>query len=615
MRKQWKRLLFAAVISSSVFGTSWFWYKLSDTKVTAHSSEKPLAYVGKVVDSIQRRPAARLLWQEVITGEPLFNGEAVRTSDRGEVRIQFAGSDRYLDLEPESLIVIKKSEGEIALDLMEGSLFVNAKAGAEEGAPGLVLNSANGKVDLSKASASLSKGNGNSVDVQVLEGQASMVGSDGQSKEIKQGSTGLLGDGGFQFDKNSLHILSPAPQKPVSMDAENLKPILFKWQGFPPNSTVTLWTGTTRKNMKEVAHSDPGASQVLAPVSFGRHFWKLVAKNASDQVIAESSIYRTEVVARYSPTVTFPTADATVPATANPFDVTFRWQTTGEAQKITLEIWSDADLKNRVASQTFTTEDSFVVPALKTGTYYWRMNSYFSDSETPMVGKVQKFSVKPEAVARAEAQAALVPIEVGFTMPENQMTQYYVEQPQVGFSWTSNKMTDVVSWKLKFHEEGEDPSLVSPVDVKDNHFTTPVTKPGRYIASIEAINKEGLILGSTTSLPVTVAPLPKLKSPQFLPAQGPLQASMDGRTQLQWENINGAKEYVLVISKDGKELRRSKYKQNTTALKNLLPGEYEVEIAAVDQYGRSSELSPVRKLVVPDKSGVRAPTLKKIKVN
>ncbi|WP_374032328.1 hypothetical protein [Bdellovibrio bacteriovorus] len=79
--------------------------------------------------------------------------------------------------------------------------------------------------------------------------------------------------------------------------------------------------------------------------------------------------------------------------------------------------------------------------------------------------------------------------------------------------------------------------------------------------------------------------------------------------------MEGAKEYWLTIRKDGKELKRSKYMQNSTALKNLLPGEYEVELIAVDTYGRNSQAGPARKLLVPDKSNVRAPTLKKIKVN
>lgn len=601
MKKQWKRLLIAALSSSSVFAVTWYWYQSTDHRISSHGNEKPLAYVGKVVEDIQRRPASRLLWQLVNTGEPLYNGEAIRTSERGEVRIQFVDSDRYLDLEPESLIVIKKSEGEIALDLMEGSLFVNAKAGGgDANAPGLVLNSANGKVDLSQASASLSKGRGNSVDVQVLEGKASIKGSDGQSKDLTSGS--------------EIRIITPLPAKPIAMDAESLQPIPFQWQGFPANTQVSLWVGASRKLLKELVKVPLNQSQTMASLPFGRHYWKLVATSTEGKVVAESSIYKTEVLARYAPTVVFPTADAEIPATTTPFDMMFKWQKGEDTRQTTLEVWSDAKLKQKVTSKSFSKEESFVVPALKPGTYYWRMASYYLDSDKPVLGKVQKFAVKPADEVKLEPPP-LVPVQVNFTIPETQFTQYYVETPRVGLSWKVDKAEQVSTWRVKLLEENADPASAASLEVKDTKLTTPVTKAGRYIASIEALNKDGQVLGTTTSQTLTVAPLPLLQAPLFVPAEGTLQAAMDGRTQLEWMKLEGAKEYWLTIRKDGKQLKRTKYTANSTSLKNLLPGEYEIEISATDNYGRVSEQGPVRKLLVPDKSNVKAPTLKKIKVN
>lgn len=604
MKKQWKRLLIAALSSSSVFAATWFWYQSTDNSHSGNSNEKPLAYVGKVVEDIQRRPASRLLWQLVNSGEPLYNGEAIRTSERGEVRIQFVDSDRYLDLEPESLIVIKKSEGEIALDLMEGSSFVAAAKGGEEaGAPGLVLNSANGKVDLSKASASLSKGKGNSVDVQVLEGKASIKSEDGQSKELQ--------------NREQVKVLSPAPQKPIAMSAENPEPVPFRWQGFPPDAKVSLWVGPSRKQLKEFQKASANSNELLATLPFGRHYWKLVATSPQGQVVSESPVYRTEVLARYAPTVVFPTADAEIPATQSPFDMSFKWQKGEDTRQMTLELWSDEKLKNKVSTKTFQNEDSYTAAGLNPGTYYWRMTSYFTDSDKPVLGKVQKFTVLPPNVtAKAEVLPAPVePVQVDFTMPEKDLVQYYVEEPRLGLSWKGDKTEKVSSWRVRYHSEEEDPVMAKSLSVKDTQVSAPVTKPGRYIASIEALDAQGQVLGATNSQILTVSPLPLLQAPMFSPAEGTLQASMDGRTQLEWSKIDGAKEYWLTIRKNGKELKRTKYLQNSTALKNLLPGEYEVEVTAVDNYGRSSDVLPARKLMVPDKSNVRAPTLKKIKVN
>jgi hypothetical protein len=620
MFRQWKRLLFAALISSSLFAATWFWYQSTAIKNSSHSDEKPLAYVGKVVDDIQRRPAARLLWQLVNTGEPLYNGEAIRTSEKGEVRIQFADGDRYLDLEPESLIVIKKSEGEIALDLMEGSLFVNAAktADAEKaaGSPGLVLNSANGKVDLSQASASLSKGSGNSVDVQVLEGKASVKGKDGQSKELTSGSFGALGANGLQFNRNDLKILSPSVQKPIAMDAEDLKPVHFQWKGFPADSQVSLWIGNSRKHMTEAQQLPAGTLETTANLPFGKHFWKLVAKNPQGQVIGESPIYKTELLARYAPTVVFPTAGAEVPAAAMPFDMTFKWQKGEETRNVVLQVWSDQELTHKIAEKVFTTEEVYTLPGLQQGTYYWRMSSNFVDSEKPVMGKMQSFTVKPAPLVKAEPPPKPSPLKIDFTMQPNQWTQYYKTQPQLNLTWQTEKAEQVASYKIKLKDESDDGGGLSVnTETFEPKLSMPVMKPGRYIASIEAVNKEGEVVGTATSQAVTISPAPLLKAPNFLPAEGPLQAANDGRYQLQWSSVEGAKEYWLTIRKNGKELKKTKYNTTSTSIKNLLPGDYDVEVAAVDDAGRSSEVLPSRKLMVPDKSGVRAPTLKKIKVN
>jgi hypothetical protein len=46
-----------------------------------------------------------------------------------------------------------------------------------------------------------------------------------------------------------------------------------------------------------------------------------------------------------------------------------------------------------------------------------------------------------------------------------------------------------------------------------------------------------------------------------------------------------------------------------------MPGIYDLQVSATDNYGRRGELSFKRKLLVPNKSEVKAPKLRKIKVN
>lgn len=598
MKKQIQRLAMAAFISSSVFTGTYLWYKNSATDISEHGSEKPVAYVAKLQDDIQRRPASRLLWQLIYKGEPLYNGEAIRTSERGEVRIQFVDTDSFLDLEPDSLIVIKRDNGDIALDLMEGSLFVNAKNSSAK-QPSIVLNSEQGKVDLSKASASLSKSRSGTVDVQVLEGKAAIKGRNGETRDVE--------------NRTNVRILTPLPTRPILKNVDDPSPIPFQWQGFPKETQVTVWTGPSRRLLKEVQTVPVNQSHTALNLPFGRHFWKLTASTPDGRVIAESPTYRVEIVARHAPTVVFPLASAVIPITEDSYDMTFKWQKSDDTKMVTLEVWSDPDLKQKITEKNFTTEESYTVLALPSGVFYWRMSSYFEGSNKPIVGRLQSFTLSsPEKVHSLASVTEKVNIQFGET--SEQENYFYVQVPELNFSWKANNANNVSTWRVHVEEEATR-LKAARLDLKGMQFKAPLNKPGRYIASIEALDTNGLVIATSPSKIFNVAPLPLLPSVQFFPADGPLRAGMDGRTSLEWQEIDGAKDYWLTIRKDGRQVRRTKYQNNKTALRNLLPGEYEVEIIAEDNHGRLGQASPARKLIVPDKSNVKAPTLKRIQVN
>jgi hypothetical protein len=613
MRSQWKRLLWAALLSCSGFAATFGWYNLTKNAHSNNENEKPLAFVGKAVEEIQRRPATRQLWQEVETGDPLYNGEAIRTSHKGEVRIQFANSNRYLDLEPESLIVIQQSKGEIALELMEGNLYVApAKAGEETETTSLVLNSANGKVDLTNASASLSKTAGKQLEVQVLEGSASIKDKSGKEKSFTSADSSLLASANG-FKKSDLKILSPVSGKTAFVDVDDKEAMTFRWNGFPKNTKVSLQAGMSRKAMKDVSTtpiaSDLNALRATLPV--GKPYWKLVARDVkSNQIVAESAEYRTEVQPRFAPTVVFPIADAKIPSPSGPFDMAFKWQKGDETSRVVLEIAKDPSLKQKIATKSFSVEESYTVSALKPGEYYWRMSSYYEGSEKPLMGKVQKFTV----TVAEEKVVPKEPVEITWTVPEERI-QFYIIEPKMNLTWDAKNTQDVAKWRLKYYEENEDPSSARVIEVQDNQSAAVVKKPGRYIASLEAVDQKGQVV-ATSNRKIAVAPLPLLPAPKLLPLEGNLTAAADGRTQLQWEKIEGAKEYMLTISNaSGKPLKTLKYSTTQTSLKNLMPGEYQVALSTVDEHGRTSENGQLRKLIVPDKSNLKAPTLKKIKVN
>lgn len=615
MGSNWQRLLMAAFLSGCGFCFTYIWYVSTEKKITAND-EAPLAQVGKVGNEVRRRPSTRLLWHEVTTGDSLYNGETIRTADGGEVRIQFEDG-KFIDLESESMIVLKRSQGEIALDLMTGSLFVNAQIDNNKDLAdptktiGLVLNSAQGKVDLSGSSATLAKGKGNTVDVQVLEGTAKIQNKDGKSQDLIKGSSGAIGESATNFNQQNLKILSPSLEKPTFIDPDQDSKIAFQWKGFPPSSKVTLWTGERRKDLKEKSTTE-NADKITLKMPLGKHYWKLVAMDSSSfKVVAESPVYKLDVIGRFPPTVMFPTADAKLILENQNYDMNFKWQKGDEAQYVALEVATDANMKNKLVAKTFSEENEFVLAALTEREYFWRMSAYYKDTEKPVIGKIQKFSIqKPVREIPKE------PAKISWVTPLTTTTQYFLTEPTMQLAWKADsRQNEIKEWRLQAQETEAGEESLQKFTLTESQIKTKLAKAGAYLVFAEAIDKDGKVIGQSPTRTLTVQNIPILNSPQILPLNSDLKALDDGRSDIQWESIVGAKEYLLIVKNEaGKEMARKKYSQPQTSLKNLMPGKYFLQVLAVDQYGRMSNVLPAKTLLVSDKSNVRAPSNFRVKV-
>lgn len=606
-----RRLSMALALSLSVLGGSFYFAKQFESATVSDSSQKPVAFAKQINDEVERRPVTSLVWNLLDAGEPLYPGEAIKTSEKGEVRIQFAESSRFIDLDPDSLIVISQgSKNEISLDLQGGSLFVsqgdNKTAGANSNEPALTLNSENGKVDLSQATAQLSKSEGKAIDVQVLKGKAK-VESNGQSKEIDS-----------SHKLSNVEIVLPSLDKPFFVNPENPQPVVFRWKGLPPNSSVTLASGKTRKDLKPLNTGDIAENTFSAKFTTGKYFWKLVAKDkATGSVLQESSVYRLEVASRYAPSPLFPADEAQILKEKADSTVDFKWNKPDAVKSVYVEVAKDASMKDKVFSQNILDQD-VLKKSLPEGTYFWRLSGTYEGIEKPIVSKTRQFTVTAQIKPKEPPKP---PVAISWTSPMDDKPQFFIDDPIASLAWNSEQKNQVKTWRLKVAPTEADfatPGNLAVVTQETTDLNTKAVlkKPGRYIAMVEALDEKKQVLAKSNFKSIEVAPMPLLNSPEFQPSLGELKADNQGKLDLKWNKVDGAKEYWLTLfDSSGKEMRKAKFQGSSTSLVNLLPGKYKVSIHAVDTHGRESEKSEARTVVVPDSSGLQAPKVKKIKVN
>lgn len=612
--KNTERMILAALLSFTVYGATWYWYRITAVQVDSNANAKPVAYVGSVREDVQRRPVELLVWQLLNDGEPLYPGEVIRTNANSEVRIQFAESSRFIDLEPDTEIVLSQSSDEVSLELTKGNLFV-AQGDKDDGGKTLTLNSGNGKVDLSSATASLSKSDGANLNVQVLKGKAKIE-ANGQSKELDSGKSGGVNANGSVFDQAAIQILSPSLDKVSYVNPDNITPTPFSWTGLPDKALVQLMVGPNRKNLKMVGTTSAASpTSISHTVKPGKYFWKLVAKNPTDQTnLGESPTYRLEVASRFAPTPHTPESDAYIQLAKPDQAVIFSWFKPEDTLSVYLEVAKKPDFKEKVISKNITekNDQSEILPA---GEYYWRLSGTYEGLQKPVVGKPSKF------VVSNKPKVEKPPVIIGWLTPDANNTVHYIEKPSVAISWKAEQEEQVKRWKVRIAEQevgtrGPAADTMKTFESKDMNQKISLEKGGKYWTVIEAYDDTGHLLAKSEPKIIDVVLQPLLSAPEFQPSTGDLKADNQGKISLTWNKVEGAKEYaVSFLDKDGKKLREARFQTNSTSLVNLLPGRYQVEITAVDQNGRVGQRAPARALVVPETSGLQAPKLKKIKVN
>ncbi len=605
MRRIWKRIIAAAILSFSVYGATQYFADQFRPQRQIENTENPIAYIKDVDDEVEKRAVTSLVWKGVSTGELLHPGEAIKTSSQGEVRIQFTESSRFIDLDPDSLIVLtQEKNSEISLDLLNGSLLVGQKQeqSSAKSEPALTLKSSQGKVDLSEATAQISKSSGDQIDVRVLRGKAK-VEKDGKIQEF---------DKSRQLSK--LEILSPLLDQPLYLNPSSEEAVPFKWKGFPASTRTSLWIGKTRKNLLEISRTEsPDITQLTTRLNPGNYFWKLKAHEAlKGQIVEESPLFRLKIENRYPPTLVQPAHQSKLSESA----VHFQWHQPATAQRVLVEISKDSALKEKIYSETFTGSESFE-RELSPGLYYWRLSALYSEMKSLVSSPVYSFTIGPAP----EPEKPQIPVQISWLTPDSQKPLYFIQSPKAQLSWTTNQTDQVHHWRLKLadNEEALKSEQIKPLvqtEIKETTHEAPLPKPGRYLAMVEALNEKNQILASSTIQNFEVLPMPLLTSPQFEPLDGDFKTDPKGNLNLRWTSVKGAKEYWLSLADEsGKEIRKARFERTATALSNLLPGIYQISVIAVDEHGRESERKPSRRVLVPESSGLQAPKLKKIEVD
>lgn len=676
MSKTMKRLLTSLVLSVACAAGTEYWYVRGQSGGIDYGNKPPIARITEYSNDVTRRPLRRLIWQSLSQNDNLFAGEQIRTRENSMATIEILDSGAVIELEPGSLITLEKNDGKLALDFLEGNLFVKGGEGAD-----LSLKTGGKEIAVGGAELSLGKGANGKLDMQVFKGSV----------------------GGVQATADPFDITGPAPQAEVFVLPDVKDAIAWEYKkALEPRYQVRLETGRARDQLKPQTAVSVKAGRIAGALPPGEHFWRIVAFDPAkpdDQIV--SGVYRLKVSVKRPPVPLAPEKDAQLALLAGEQNVKFRWANPGKLEKLVLETAETKDFKAGYKSVPIDAKDEFDFDVPKAGSYYWRVTGFLKKSTEPVSSEIQYFTTSLDKTVRAPtlelpSNAAKIqgddkkPLNVTFgwkpapgasqyrlilidktkkterelvaaspqfvaekldpglydwkvysigadqkkspvsetwsfsisRLPqitwksaEKEKFFYFTEKPELQIEWNASPVP-ANGYRVSYRHAEDAPDLIAKQNVGGPLFHGFVPKPGLWTMTVEAVNEEGVAVARSEEKTLDIQLAPLLAAPVFgQQVSNPVKANRRGNMELSWGAIAEAVSYqVELLDGKGRAVKSATVNGTKVSFEKLKPGNFEVRVQAIDKAQRRGVASESRDVVVPDSSDVRAPKVMKIEV-
>lgn len=563
---------------------------------------EPIAYLKSSKREVQRKPGARLLWQMIDPGTPLFPGDSVKTPETGEGEVELVTGKMVLKLEPDSLIVLEASaDGRAELNLMSGSLFVKQQQSGTGGTSkaakdmGPTIKAGNSQLVLGDKSAelSLSISDKQEANIAVAKGEVA-VKSGTKTVALAEGQAGKLTDKGVDTS-DILEVLSPAPQ---FISNEDEQPIAITWKPLKKDLQLWLETGTARTQLKRVGQAVTGdVGKMTTAFVRGTTYWRLVAESADKKSHLESVVRRIDVMRYVAPELFAPTNNVDIFLRPDEAIVNFSWQKLEGVTSTLLEVDDNPEMKTPIIKEKLETND-FQYTFKKAGTYHWRVSVTYGEKTAPKVSK-GTFDIKKALITQPPKLIAPAP-QAEVMSESNKPGEVLLSWEEVGAAESYVvEFATIVNGKKTTRELKTTATIGRMKELAD----------GAYGWRVLAVNEEGKRSPWSEERQFTLINQQALK--WETPATDEVQFDSATPTlALSWENSPSVRSWRIRFAGDGKDMAAARWlpvqrpqaklefkKEGTYTFEVQGLGDKDAVVAALPK--RTIKLVPIPELAAP----------------
>lgn len=647
-----KRILFALLIAVVGIALSWFFLRPQEMLTSEGKNRVVVAHVLDLRNDVNRQEEGRLLWSPIRKGDEIYLGDKIKTAGLSSTVIKFSDSASKLEIEENSTIVMSQGGKKLALNMLEGRVFLKQEEG--ESGQNLDLLSGGKKLDL-KGNAAIS------------------VSQDGGSQVESFGGESVFGE------------LRPSYSEEILSSKESIP---LQWKPSDKTEKVEVYLGESPKTLKKV-------SGVEAPFNSGRidvkmfngvNYWQLVAGNL------RSPIMKLDFKKPLPPSPLFPADKEIIKAGEKPFD--FKWIKGNAGDNVVIEVSKDPNF-GQVVINSEIKDQTFFTPTdnLSQGEYFWKVKSRIGKNEwieskvnsftvhqgtnllspTPLfpadnavfyVGKNPTNNIKFEwrqqdnvrgydlrvlgeqltrdaQVAEnsaslninrvgkyiwevysqgSDGKKSILPVKRKFEVREEGVIQW--NMPQKNFLYLDSLPIIILRWEKRspgvsvlkisrFADFKESESF----QVQGRDFPYRVLQDGIYFAKVSQLDENGSVSAESEILEFKVQEAPLPPAPVLAGQKKTLVATPQGELRTQLENTKPNWLTIATFTdSQGRVIDERRFSDDKLSFSGLMPGRYILQMKFQDEYRRLGEVSERIQVEVPEKSMIAAPKIKGIKV-
>lgn len=597
MKRNLTRLFGALMISTICYLGTELWFRSS--KHSSHSSDgkAAIARIHSANNEVQRKEVKRVIWETVTLNDDLFAGEAIRTTDNAEAEILLKKNGTTIHLDPDSLVVLEENASGLALDFLQGNLYVQSSSSSAPGANGLTLKTGSGEIKLNSADMSLSKDKSGQVNLEVFKGNAEL--QQGTKKmAIGKDGAAVLTEKGISENKDRLQLLAPLTGETVMVNVSKAEQLTVSWKPLTADYQVSLELGPARATMNRIANlnanGDAGTLKTL--IKPGKWYLRVIAQSqdkSKPQLV--SSVARFTVEPKAPPTLVEPSSDHPYAKESPEEEIEFKWLPRNHYFSQLLEIAQDKTFKKPINQKRLDgNSDTFSLP-LNDGTYYWRVTGYLQTKGTT------EALTSPSAQLQITSHVEIKAASLIYPPAKGHVPVFETQKSGLTFKWQAPSGVERFKILAEVKRDGNWKSIYDQ-ETATTSLQLNDLNSGSYRWKVTSIDSKGNPGPSTELSEFTIDDMPKLEWVRTDKEELYEFTTPTPSLRAQWKELpGGAALYRFRVSPEGDTADSATW--STTKLNNFdIPlkseGKYVAIVEALNQKNQPIAQSDSKSFVV-----------------